>query len=74
MKNDEGKGLLDLLKERAEKRVLDDGSITPSMTVSNESLQNHVQKLLKLDGARVLFGGVPVSQSETSKMELEIFN
>jgi hypothetical protein len=67
-KDSNGKGLYDKLKERVSKRNLDDGSITPSMTVSTESLQNHVNNLLQLDGAYVLFGGKPISQKDTSKI------
>jgi methanogenic corrinoid protein MtbC1 len=55
------------------KRNLDEGSVTPTMTVSNESLQTHVESLLKLEGARVLFGGAPITQDKTSKFNKTFF-
>ena len=42
------------------------------MTVSNESLENHVKNLLALDGAKILFGGAPLTQNQTSEISNKI--
>ena len=50
-------GLLDKLKKQAERRSLNDLTVGPILTWTNERIEEHINKLLELDGAKVLWGG-----------------
>ena len=43
------------------------------MTVTNQTLSQHIQEIMKLSGAKVLFGGEQISQSETSNEQIFVF-
>jgi len=58
--NWEKEGFVGKLQERASLRNLDDGSIGPVLTWSNDRIQQHVDRLLKIQGSMVLFGGEPM--------------
>ena len=47
---------LDKIKSLAEKRSLKDLTISPVMTSSNKRIQEHVENVLKIPGAQLLFG------------------
>lgn len=53
----------DKIKQYAEKRSLKDLTISPVMTWNNKKLQDHVDSLLKISGAQLLFGGSPIKES-----------
>lgn len=53
------------LKVLAEKRNLADLSVGPVLTWNNKQLQDHVNKLLAIPGARLLFGGKPLSEKHS---------
>jgi 1-pyrroline-5-carboxylate dehydrogenase len=53
----------DRIKFFAEKRSLKDLTISPVMTWTNKKLQEHVDNLLKIPGAQLLFGGSPIKES-----------
>ncbi|KAJ7956352.1 Aldehyde dehydrogenase [Quillaja saponaria] len=48
------------LKDLAERRKLEDLTIGPVLTVTTESMLEHVNKLLKISGSKLLFGGEPL--------------
>jgi 1-pyrroline-5-carboxylate dehydrogenase len=50
-------GFLDKIKVHAAKRNLEDLTIGPVLTVTNETFSNHVNALLKVPGSELLFGG-----------------
>jgi len=50
-------GLEKRLEELAARRSLSDLTVGPVLTVTNEKFQSHVQKLLAIPGARLVFGG-----------------
>jgi len=50
-------GFLDRIKELAAKRSLSDLTSGPVLTVTNDTFTNHVDALLKIPGAELLFGG-----------------
>ena len=50
-------GLLEKIKLNASKRSLDDLTIGPVLSHTTSDLLNHVEELLKIPGASVLFGG-----------------
>ena len=50
-------GIIDKITALAQRRSLSDLTITPILTWTNERIQSHVDKLLALPGARLLFGG-----------------
>ncbi|KAF8821001.1 aldehyde dehydrogenase (naD) family protein [Cardiosporidium cionae] len=52
-------GLLDQLKKLAERRSLEDMTCSPILSLTNGQLQEHVDALLRIPGARLLFGGSP---------------
>lgn len=53
-------GLEQKLKNLAAKRNLQDLSIGPVLTWNNQQIQEHVDKLLKIKGAELIFGGRPL--------------
>jgi 1-pyrroline-5-carboxylate dehydrogenase len=53
----------DKIKYFAEKRSLKDLTISPVMTWSNKKIQEHVDALLKIPCAHLLFGGSPIKES-----------
>jgi len=53
--------LLDRIKALAARRKLDDLTVGPVMTHTTENILGHITKLLKIPGARVLFGGKPLT-------------
>jgi 1-pyrroline-5-carboxylate dehydrogenase len=53
---------IEKIKALAEKRNLKDLTISPVMTWSNKRLQEHVDNVLKIPGAQLLFGGSPITE------------
>lgn len=53
-------GLLDRLGDLAARRSLDDLTVGPVLTWSTDRILAHVDRLLALPGARLLFGGKPL--------------
>lgn len=49
--------LISKLKELADRRKLQDLTIGPVLTVTTEDMLDHVKKLLKIPGSKLLFGG-----------------
>ncbi|CDP14844.1 unnamed protein product [Coffea canephora] len=49
--------LLDTIKKHAARRELDDLTVGPVLTVNTEALLLHKNKLLKIPGSKLLFGG-----------------
>lgn len=45
------------LKKLAERRKLDDLTICPILTWNNQRIQQHIDKVLKIKGSTLLFGG-----------------
>eukprot|EP01016_Furgasonia_blochmanni_P044279 TRINITY_DN613_c0_g1_i13.p1 TRINITY_DN613_c0_g1~~TRINITY_DN613_c0_g1_i13.p1 ORF type:complete len:524 (+),score=89.22 TRINITY_DN613_c0_g1_i13:319-1890(+) len=58
------KGVFERLAELAGRRKLDDLTICPVLTWTNARLQEHLDKLLKIPGAKVLFGGKPLANTK----------
>eukprot|EP00898_Chlorokybus_atmophyticus_P005137 jgi/Chlat1/5624/Chrsp369S05383 len=54
-------GLVDKLAKLARRRQLKDLTIGPVLTVSTQQMLDHQQHLLTIPGARVLFGGKPLT-------------
>ncbi|QCD80888.1 probable aldehyde dehydrogenase [Vigna unguiculata] len=52
--------LLSKLKDLAERRKLTDLTIGPVLTVTTDSMLEHVNKLLEIPGSKLLFGGRPL--------------
>jgi 1-pyrroline-5-carboxylate dehydrogenase len=50
-------GLLDKMAELAAKRTVKDLTIGPVLTWTNEMIEEHIDKLLHIRGAKLLFGG-----------------
>ena len=57
--------LLEKIKGLAEQRNLKNLTNSPVLTWSNEKIQNHVDKVLAIPGAKLLFGGEPVTEPHT---------
>ncbi|CAO2818628.1 unnamed protein product [Amaranthus hypochondriacus] len=49
--------LISKLKDLAARRKLDDLTVGPVLTVTTEAMLEHVKKLLKIPGSKLLFGG-----------------
>jgi 1-pyrroline-5-carboxylate dehydrogenase len=64
-KNWADKGFYDRIKHYAELRSLKNQTISPVLTWNNKRLQEHVDCLLKIPGAKLLFGGEPVSEQHS---------
>jgi len=54
-------GLLEKIKDLAAKRNLKDLTIGPVLSWDNQRIQKHIDELLRIDGAKLLFGGKPLS-------------
>ncbi|XP_020226983.1 probable aldehyde dehydrogenase isoform X1 [Cajanus cajan] len=52
--------LLSKLKDLAERRKLADLTIGPVLTVTTDSMLEHINKLLEIPGSKLLFGGQPL--------------
>lgn len=52
--------LLDKMKSQASKRSLKNLTIAPVLTWSNDRIKAHMDAILELDGAKLLFGGNPL--------------
>lgn len=52
--------ILDKMAEQTSKRTLDNLTIGPVITWNNEQIKAHIDACLELDGAELLFGGVPL--------------
>lgn len=53
----DGVNLEDRLSKLASRRELSNLTIGPTLTVTNERIYSHIEKLLKIPGARLVFGG-----------------
>lgn len=53
-------GLLEKMAEQAGRRSLENLTIGPVLTWNNERIKAHLDAVLELDGAEVLFGGQPL--------------
>ena len=52
--------VLEKMKAQAAKRSLKDITIGPVFTWDNEDIKGHIDDVMQLDGAELLFGGVPL--------------
>jgi 1-pyrroline-5-carboxylate dehydrogenase len=52
--------LIDKIRAQAAKRSLKDLTIGPVLSWGNEAIKGHIDAILELDGAELLFGGVPL--------------
>ena len=55
-------GFTDKISELVKKRKLSDLTIGPVLTWNNKRIQNHVDSVMKIPGAKLLFGGKPLSE------------
>jgi 1-pyrroline-5-carboxylate dehydrogenase len=51
---------LELLEKQASKRNLKNLTIGPILSWNNERIKAHIDAVLELDGAKLLFGGEPL--------------
>ncbi|CAN0551595.1 unnamed protein product, partial [Ectocarpus sp. 12 AP-2014] len=61
-------GILETLKSLASRRTLEDLTVGPVLSVTTETCMRHIDSLLKLSGAKVLFGGKPLSSEKAKKI------
>ena len=54
-------GIIEKIINLAKRRKLDDLTVGPVLTWNNKRIQNHVDNVLKVPGAKLLFGGKPLS-------------
>lgn len=59
-KNWKKTNLLDTMKAQAAKRNLKDLTVGPVLSWDNARIAEHIENVLHLDGAKILFGGVPL--------------
>ncbi|KAH9613499.1 hypothetical protein KSS87_001512 [Heliosperma pusillum] len=52
--------LISKLKQLASRRKLEDLTIGPVLTVTTETMSEHMKQLLKIPGSKLLFGGEPL--------------
>ncbi len=53
---------LELIEKQASKRNLENLTIGPILSWNNEKIKAHIDAVLELDGAKLLFGGEPLPQ------------
>ncbi|CBJ33088.1 Aldehyde Dehydrogenase [Ectocarpus siliculosus] len=61
-------GILETLKSLASRRTLEDLTVGPVLSVTTETCMKHIDSLLKISGAKVLFGGKPLSSEKAKKI------
>lgn len=61
-------GFLDRMAEVASHRKFGDGTIGPILSWNNSAIKEHVANLLAIPGARLLFGGNPVTENGADKV------
>eukprot|EP00891_Asterochloris_glomerata_P008338 jgi/Astpho2/8338/Aster-01407 len=61
-------GLLDKLKTFASKRKMEDGTLGPVITWTTDGMLGHVDKLTKIPGAKLLFGGKEIQNHTIPKV------
>eukprot|EP00744_Colponema_vietnamica_P006786 GILI01009835.1.p1 GENE.GILI01009835.1~~GILI01009835.1.p1 ORF type:complete len:546 (-),score=184.46 GILI01009835.1:83-1720(-) len=66
-KNWASTGLLDKVKELAARRSLSDLTISPVLTLTTERILSHTAEVLKIPGARLLFGGKELASHSIPK-------
>lgn len=54
------KGLYEKMKDLASRRTLNDLTNSPIISWTNDEIKNHIDKVLKIEGSRLLFGGKPL--------------
>jgi len=54
-------GIVDKLKNLASRRKLSDLTIGPVLTWNNKQISQHIEKVKTIPGAKVLFGGKPLT-------------
>lgn len=59
--NWESAGLVDKMKANAAKRTLDDLTLGPVLTHTTKNIMDHIDRLLQIPGAKVLFGAKELS-------------
>jgi len=52
--------LLEKMHMQSRKRNLENLTIGPVLSWTNERIKDHIDAVLELDGAELLFGGVPL--------------
>jgi 1-pyrroline-5-carboxylate dehydrogenase len=52
--------LLEKMQTQSKKRNLDNLTIGPVLSWTNERIKQHIDSVLELDGAELMFGGVPL--------------
>ena len=55
-------GFVDIVKKLAAKRRLEDLTVGPVLTVTNEVFRSHTENLLRIPGSSLAFGGAPLSE------------
>jgi 1-pyrroline-5-carboxylate dehydrogenase len=63
--NWEKAGFVPAIKKLALERSLAKKTISPTLSVTNGAITAHIDRLLELPGAKVLFGGNPISEAHT---------
>jgi 1-pyrroline-5-carboxylate dehydrogenase len=58
-------GFATAIKELAQKRSLAELTVCPVLSVSNQTMIDHVAKLLTIPGATLLFGGAPITEEHS---------
>lgn len=66
-------GVLKKLQARSETRSVENQTISPIITWSNERIQDHISKVLSIPGAKILFGGNPVDDLPLRPKEYGLF-
>lgn len=61
-------GILEKIRQNASKRTLDDLTVGPTLTVTTHAILDHIEKLLNIPGAHVLFGGEEIETHNIPKM------
>ncbi|KAH7686533.1 L-glutamate gamma-semialdehyde dehydrogenase protein [Dioscorea alata] len=61
-------GLISKMKDLAGRRKLEDLTIGPVLTVTTETMREHIEKLLEIPGAKLLFGGEPLENHSIPKV------
>ena len=54
----------ELLEQQAGKRTLKNLSVGPILSWNNEKIKAHIDAVMELEGAKILFGGKPLTEAQ----------
>eukprot|EP00038_Savillea_parva_P020484 m.31481 g.31481 ORF g.31481 m.31481 type:complete len:582 (+) comp4806_c0_seq1:116-1861(+) len=66
-------GFLTKIEQLAKQRTLANFTISPTLSINNDFIKNHTDRLLQIPGSRLLFGGEPITEKHSIPKQFGCF-